>query len=204
MIRGLLAVGVTGAVIGCLDYLATRTRLHFGLPDADNRIRAVTYIAGLAVTMVRSSVAQADPLIPAATLVAALCVSTASDLQFGYIFDAVSLPSMAVICLWAMFSGTIAQSGAGGAACAGVMLCIYAASMGRGIGLGDVKLAICIGLALGSVAGLGALGIAFVVGGAHATLLLLTGRARLGASLRFAPHLALGACFVLLSAKVPT
>jgi len=79
---------------------------------------------------------------------------------------------------------------------AGVPALLYLASRGRGIGLGDVKLALCIGAGLGIRGGLLSFAVAFIVGGAAATILLIFGKARRGDEIRFAPFIAAGTFFI--------
>jgi leader peptidase (prepilin peptidase) / N-methyltransferase len=76
----------------------------------------------------------------------------------------------------------------------GALFALHLLTAGRGLGLGDVKLAAAIGLGLGPLGGITAVAGAFVLGGAFATWLLLTRRARRGSELRFGPFLAAGAC----------
>jgi leader peptidase (prepilin peptidase)/N-methyltransferase len=70
--------------------------------------------------------------------------------------------------------------------------------LGRGLGLGDAKLACCIGAALGPSDGLASLGIAFVLGGAYAGFLLVSRRGRRSDAVPFAPYLAFGTVLMSL------
>ncbi len=89
----------------------------------------------------------------------------------------------------------------GGAyAVGGALLALHLLTGGRGLGLGDVKLGTAIGIGFGPIAGLLALGTAFVLGGAYAGWLLLARRARRGDAVRFGPFLAAG---TLLAALLP-
>ena len=63
-----------------------------------------------------------------------------------------------------------------------------------------MKLGTAIGIGFGPVAGLVALGAAFVLGGAYASWLLATRRARRGDAIRFGPFLAAG---TFLAALLP-
>lgn len=78
------------------------------------------------------------------------------------------------------------------------MCALYALTHGRGLGLGDAKLACCIGAATGAANGLESLGTAFVLGGTYAAYLLASKRARRKDELRFAPYLAAGLAAVAL------
>ena len=130
-----------------------------------------------------------------AMLIAALSAAVtaaASDAACGYVFDAVTLPCLAVMGAIAALSHTFPAFAAGaatGGACLGLL---YAATLGRGLGLGDVKLGCCIGGAAGALGVLQALGLAFVLGGIYAAILLLRKGARRGDEMRFAPYMAAG------------
>lgn len=83
----------------------------------------------------------------------------------------------------------------------GLIGLIWLGTGGRGMGLGDVKLAPTLG-ATCAVAGLGAsivgLGLAFVLGGLVGVVLLATGRAARGSRVPFGPFLLAGALLGLL------
>jgi len=66
---------------------------------------------------------------------------------------------------------------------------IYAFTRGQGMGFGDVKLAVLLGMGLGVNQGLGALFLAFTAGGTVAAWLLFSGRAKVGARIAFGPFL---------------
>ena len=66
-------------------------------------------------------------------------------------------------CCWGVLAGSRGSglhAVLGGASCAGIILLLFVASSGRGIGFGDLKLAGCIGLGLGPEYGVIALGLA--------------------------------------------
>lgn len=121
---------------------------------------------------------------------AAVCAAT--DAACGYIFDIVTLPALAMLLMLAWAAGEAFAAIAGALAAGGALALLYAATRGRGLGLGDVKLACCIGAALGAFDAIRALGIAFVAGGCYAAVLLLFRRASRGDAIRFAPYLAAG------------
>jgi leader peptidase (prepilin peptidase) / N-methyltransferase len=123
----------------------------------------------------------------AGTLVAALV-----DARTGLIPDAVSRGTALVALALAAASGFSAAAFAGAAAVGGVLLLLHLLTGGRGLGLGDVKLGIAIGVGLGAPLGVFALGAAFITGGAYAICLLATNRARRGDAVRFGPFLAAG------------
>ena len=125
-------------------------------------------------------------------------VAAITDAQTGYVFDSVTIPSLAALLCIAALTGTLGVA-LGGAACAGGALTfLWVITRGRGIGGGDVKLACCIGAAAGVTGALTALFLAFVAGGAYAAFLLFTRRAERGAEMRFAPYLAASLAVVFL------
>lgn len=128
----------------------------------------------------------------------AVVTGGACDAMCGYVFDAITLPSLTLLLLLSIASQTFTAFALGVLTCGGALMMLYAGTRGRGLGLGDVKLACCIGAAVGAVGGVEALGIAFVLGGAYAAFLLGTGRARRGEELRFAPYLAAGTAVIVL------
>jgi leader peptidase (prepilin peptidase)/N-methyltransferase len=119
-------------------------------------------------------------------------VAAAIDARTGRIPDVVSVTTAAIVLFASVLAGTLGAALAG-AICAGAaLLLLHVATRGRGLGLGDVKLAVAIGAALGTTSGLVALGIAFVAGAAYGVVLLVLGRAGRRSALPFAPFLALG------------
>ncbi|MBI1848128.1 MAG: prepilin peptidase [Candidatus Rokubacteria bacterium] len=85
----------------------------------------------------------------------------------------------------------------GAAVCGGIFLAIILAS-GGGMGGGDMKLAAMLGAFLGWRAGLFALFVAVVLGGAVATALLVSGRKGRKDPIPFGPCLASGGAAALL------
>jgi prepilin signal peptidase PulO-like enzyme (type II secretory pathway) len=126
---------------------------------------------------------------------AALCGTAAAavtDARTGLIPDALTRTT-ALAALGCALANGVAPAACGGAyAVGGSLLVLHLLTRGRGLGLGDVKLGTAIGAGFGPVAGIVALGAAFVFGGAYASWLLLTRRARRGDAIRFGPFLAAG------------
>lgn len=139
-----------------------------------------------------------DDAIAFAFVAAAAAVCAASDAATGFVFDAVTLPALSVLLVAAGVYGHLASAVAGAACACGVILALYAATRGRGIGLGDAKLAACIGAALGVRVSLCALGIAFVAGASTGLAALFLKRIERGAEIRFAPYLAAGTIAAVL------
>ena len=133
------------------------------------------------------------------TVLSGTVVAAVVDLRTGLIPDVVTRATALVALGCAVANGIIPLACGGAYAVGGSLLVLHLLTRGRGLGLGDVKLGTAIGAGFGPAAGLVALGTAFVLGGAFASWLLLTGRARRGDAIRFGPFLAAGtltaACF---------
>jgi prepilin signal peptidase PulO-like enzyme (type II secretory pathway) len=154
---------------------------------------ALALLAGYVAQMAYAAT-HAFGLASLAVLIALACVtvSAASDIATGYVFDAVTIPSTVSIAALATAAHSALGAVAGGLTAGGALFFLYAVTRGRGLGLGDVKLACCIGAALGAYAALCALWLAFVLGGICAVALVLGGRRNRSDALCFAPFLAAG------------
>ena len=132
----------------------------------------------------------------------ACCGATAAglvDARTGFIPDRITRVTAVAAAACAVPHGEAVAALGGALLAGGVPALLFVATRGRGLGLGDVKLAAAIGAGFGPLAGIGALGTAFVLGGAFGSWLLLSGRARRGDALRFGPFLAAGAILTLAS-----
>jgi leader peptidase (prepilin peptidase)/N-methyltransferase len=135
--------------------------------------------------------------ILAAALLVVLAALAAVDLRARVVPNRIVGPAIAATLAWqlAFFPGRWMEwvlAGLGGAA---FMLLPSLVRPGA-VGMGDVKLAALLGLALGRDV-IGALLICFIAGGVVAAVQL--GRGRRGAAMPYAPFLALGASVVLLA-----
>lgn len=153
-----------------------------------------TFAEVVALTISHGGVTRVAMLIAFGAVVTA----AACDAACGYVFDAITLPCIGMMLTASAISQTFGACALGALAAGGCLLGLYAVTRGRGLGLGDVKLACCIGAAAGVLGGVEALGIAFVLGGVWAAFLLMTHRARFGAEIRFAPYLAAGMALVII------
>lgn len=79
-----------------------------------------------------------------------------------------------------------------------LLLSLFLVTRGRGMGLGDVKLAIPLGLILGLERGIYWLMVSFILGGIVASVLLLLKRANLKTKIAFGPFLIVGFWIVIL------
>jgi leader peptidase (prepilin peptidase)/N-methyltransferase len=145
-------------------------------------------------------------LAPHLLFVAVLVLVSATDLEEGVVPDAVVLPASAAgLPLMILLSdGRWWQWPLAGLAAAAALFAVaatYRHVRGRdGLGAGDVKLALCLGVYLG-VAVLPALFFGFLLGAVAGLGLLLSGRADGHSSLPFAPFLAAGAVVALLAGR---
>lgn len=118
----------------------------------------------------------------------ALVISVATDLSNREIPDQISLGAALILAVIALITASWGNF-LGGALLFAILLLIAVASKG-GMGGGDIKLALAIGLGLGWKLGLVALVLAFLVGGVVAIILLFSGKR--GKEVPFAPFLAAG------------
>lgn len=127
-----------------------------------------------------------------------------SDLAEHRLPNALVLPATAIVgALLAVASSIAADTAAIGRAAVGALALgafyalLWAVGRGRGMGGGDVKLALLVGLFLAwhgwpeLVVGAAS---AFVVGGAGALALIIAGRATARTHLAFGPFMLIGAC----------
>lgn len=122
-------------------------------------------------------------------LTLALVIAVGTDLSHREIPDQVSLGASALLAVLALITlnwGNLL----GGVALFCLLFLIAVASRG-GMGGGDIKLALAIGLALGWKLGLVSLAVAFLAGGLLAIIILIQGKR--GKALPFGPFLAFGA-----------
>jgi prepilin signal peptidase PulO-like enzyme (type II secretory pathway) len=128
----------------------------------------------------------------AVIVVAGTLVAAGTDLRSGTIPDALCAAMLGLVLVAAALAHALASTLLGATAGGASLLAIFALTGGRGIGLGDVKLAAAIGAGLGAPRGLEALAVAFVAGACVGIALLVTRRAHRRTALPFAPFLALG------------
>ena len=128
-------------------------------------------------------------------LICITCIVSAAaitDARTGLIPDRISIGGFLTICIISALHHTLIPSLLGAGVAGGSLGFLHLVTRGRGLGLGDVKLALAIGAALGPVLGLIALGLAFIFGACFAIALLLMRRISRGHEMYFAPFLAAG------------
>jgi prepilin signal peptidase PulO-like enzyme (type II secretory pathway) len=132
--------------------------------------------------------------------ISALIVCSATDLLVYRVPNVITYPAMlAALAIAAVMPDAKLVSALGGAAIAGGVLLLPALfTGGLGMGMGDVKLAAFVGLALGFSLAAPALVIMAISGGGVAVLLLLSGARQRGEPIPYAPFIATGALTILL------
>lgn len=125
-------------------------------------------------------------------LAGALVVSAWTDLRLGLILDRVTGPALLLVVTFCALEGTAAASLLGILGSAGVVIALHAITRGRGIGIGDAKLAAVIGAGLGAYGGGLALACAFVIAAVVNSALLFMHRVTMGDRVAFGPYLAWG------------
>jgi leader peptidase (prepilin peptidase)/N-methyltransferase len=133
-------------------------------------------------------------MIPTSALVAVVGAigAAAVDARTGYLPNVLTRGTALAALALAVPNGVV-PAAAGGCIAGGALLGLYVLTRGRGLGLGDVKLATAIGAGLTPVHSLVALGTAFVIGGGYAAVLIARGRAGRHDAIAFGPFLAAGA-----------
>ena len=130
----------------------------------------------------------------AAAMLAALCVVTVFvDVDHLLILDWVTMPAGVAALALSIASGRLASALEGAALGAALFGLIYLATRGMGMGLGDVKLAACLGAFLGLTGSVGAFVAAFVIGALAAIPVIVLRRRGRRDVLPFGPFLVLGA-----------
>ena len=120
-----------------------------------------------------------------------LLVHCYTDLRWQLLYDEVNLFLGFMGLAYACLAGKLLEALAGAGLGCGLLLLIYWLSRG-GLGLGDVKLALSLGMWLGAEGTLLALLIAFLSGGLVGLLLLAAGLKGRQDAIPFGPYIALG------------
>jgi leader peptidase (prepilin peptidase)/N-methyltransferase len=180
--------------------IARATAIEYGVPS--RLIDAAAIVSAMCGVALSGAIDADGPaaVVDAITIACGVVCST-TDLQSGYVFDRVLLPSAVASVCTAFVAGTLESRLAGALAAAAALLVVFAASRGRGLGFGDVKLAAVLGFGLGPMAAMTALWCAFVLAGAVGVILLLVRRVTTKSELRFAPFLSLGAGIALIGSR---
>lgn len=130
----------------------------------------------------------------------ALIAIFVSDLRYGTIPDKIVYPTIALAILYSLFfiQYSIFNYFLSGLGAAGFFLALVAITRGKGMGIGDVKLAALMGLVLGWPKILVALYLAFLTGAIVGVILILLGKKRFGEHIPFGPFLTMATWITLL------
>lgn len=186
----LMVPGVT-ALLSCATFLAIARGDGRLSPSAHTGAAFGSALVALAATFVLLFRGSGDyPQIE--ILAGALIVSAWTDLRLGLILDRVTAPALLLVVTFCALEGAAAASLFGIVGSAGAVVALHAITRGRGIGLGDAKLAAVIGAGLGAYGGGMALVCAFVIAALVNSALLLMRRVNMGDRVAFGPYLAWG------------
>ena len=185
-------------LIPAVSYIALRGRCRYCRARIPGRVLAVELAAG---ALFAGAWALHGPSIHAAVLAgfgSLFLVVSVIDIERGTIPNRLVIAGLAMALAVAPFLPDlgILASLAGTAIGFGAFLAIWLLPA-RAIGEGDVKLAAVAGALTGMSLVVLALGVAFVVGGLVAAVLLASGRLKRGGRLPFGPFLATGAMVAL-------
>jgi leader peptidase (prepilin peptidase) / N-methyltransferase len=184
------------AVLGGVAY--ERARIY-GLQPHLNFFQAIAIVFAVTVACVWLT-SRGVMTVETTIVLATAAVTAITDLEFGYVFDRVMVAAALGLLVVAIAHANVADALLGGATAAAGLATPWALSRGRGMGLGDVKLAGVLGCGLGLHAALRTLWLAFVLGALAAVALTVAKRRPTETAWPFAPFLALGA--VLSAANV--
>ena len=190
----LASFGITYAMLLWLLARAVATQRDLLL----GRIPLAAMLLVIIISVWVASMAWKPGLALATVTCLASIVCGVVDHRTGYIFDALTATSAFVALAFAVASNVFPSSAIGAALAGSTLGVLYLGTQGRGIGLGDVKLATVVGLGYGPLGTALAVGSAFVIGGCYGAALLATGRARIGQAIRFGPFLAGGSIIALV------
>lgn len=172
------------------------------VPAATHQWRRAAIVAATAGLFATAGARYQDPshLALVTAYIAVLTVCAATDILAYRVPNVITYPAM----LLALIAGALMPEAdllrvmGGGALASGILLAPALVTRGQGLGMGDVKLAAFVGLALGLSLTLPALFLMALSGGAAAAALLLSGRRHRGDPIPYAPFISLGAVAVLL------
>lgn len=166
------------------------------------RALVVVATAGLFAAVGRQYDGHVWAMFVVAAYVAVLVICASTDIIAYRVPNAISYPAIVAALLIGLFApGTDRASMGGGALLAGGLFLGCAILPGAPMGMGDVKLALFIGLALGLLFVVQAMLVMAIAGGAVATVLLavkLLGRRNI-TYMFYAPFISIGAITIMLT-----
>jgi prepilin signal peptidase PulO-like enzyme (type II secretory pathway) len=187
---GLTAVG--GAI---LVGLAGRSARRYGYDlSAGGAIYTLVAIASVAAGFLATG-SYSD--VSRDVLLAGLAVCAWTDHRIGLIFDLIVTTCGGIVFIVTLSDRSTLSTIVASAACGSALLLLWIVSRGRGIGLGDVKLAALLGAAQGLTGGMISLGVAFIAGACYVVLLSVLSRLPENRSIALGPFLALGSALAM-------
>ncbi|MDR1159533.1 MAG: prepilin peptidase [Syntrophomonadaceae bacterium] len=151
----------------------------------------VELMSGIAFWLLYMQRGMTWDLLPGYIFTAFLITVAFMDGLWGIIPDRLNYPTLVIGLLLSLWMHNIFSALIGMIALGGLFLLIFIFSQG-GLGGGDVKLALVIGVFCGWPGALGAFFIASVLAAVYAVVLLVSKKAGLKSAIKFGPFLALG------------
>jgi leader peptidase (prepilin peptidase)/N-methyltransferase len=190
-----IAVATAGICVTLFWVLAARTAA-----GRDMNVGRFPLFSSLA-TMACAGIAAISGSTPgeAAALLAGVAIAGTIDARTGFIFDPLTFALIACGLTTSAIDGSLVNGVLGASAVGGALIALFVLTRGNGIGLGDVKLGVGIGVALGAARGLSAIGLAFIFGAVYAIWLLARHRADRRSAVRFGPFMAVGTFAAVLT-----
>jgi leader peptidase (prepilin peptidase)/N-methyltransferase len=180
------------------SFLFLRGKCRYCRRPISARLPLLELFSGLIFVAIGLTRANVPLPLPLSLFAAAILIgSGVSDLINGLIPDVLVIPGLAVFAVWSLFFRSPSQL-LFAVLMFSLFSLIYLATRGRGLGFGDVKLALLVGLILRPVLGILALQVALISGGVLALGLLATKRKKLGETIPLGPFLASAALIILL------
>jgi leader peptidase (prepilin peptidase) / N-methyltransferase len=191
--------GVGFALGWPIEWLIQRFPLGEGTPPSMRRRLAVAALTAGLFAAVTLKIGLEPRLVPALLLTAIVVPASVIDLRHRIIPNAINLPGAFLVFTAASFAepGRMAEFAVAGFGCF-VFLGIAWVISPRGMGLGDVKMALMIGLAVGHYAFVALLAGFFASTMLSAVLLMRGGLKARKSTFPFGPFLAFGAVVALL------
>lgn len=131
-------------------------------------------------------------------IISTLIIIFFTDLRYGIIPDKITLPAVVIsfIFLISQYPNLLVSNFLSGLGAAVFLGFLFLITRGRGMGLGDVKLAFLLGLFLGFPKIIPAFYLAFLTGAGVSIILILAGKKRFGQTISFGPFLVFGTILV--------
>jgi leader peptidase (prepilin peptidase)/N-methyltransferase len=188
-------------MIPVLSYVFLRGRCRYCGHRLPLVYPAVELMTGIAFGLLYMQCGMAWDLLPGCIFTAFLITVAFIDGLWGIIPDRLNYPLLVTGLLLSLWRHTIVSSLTGMVVLGGLFLLIFVLFQG-GLGGGDVKMALVIGVFCGWPDTLWAFFIASVLAALYAVILLIAGKVGLKSQIKFGPFLALGSWLAWVYADV--